>query len=327
MKWLVTSDTHLTDRPRDAYRFGLFAWLAKQQAKYDVDATFVLGDITDSKDRHPASLVNRVVDEITGLRPPVYILAGNHDYIRPDDPFFRFLSCIEGVEFVVVPTFLKPYGVAMVPHCRDQAELEAACGTMPPNPKAVFYHGTLDGAVAETGTRLSGLSGAPIGLLKPRWGAWAGDVHRPQRCPPVTYVGAPFHVRFGDNYVPRVLLIEDGRETDLHFKSPAKWSLTVRDPGDIARSGAVAGDQVKLTIELAREEVVEWPTIKRGILDACKEAGLEVYGSDMKVATTQRRQRIRLGQRSVTNEQILTDFCKAEKVAKTIDDVGMDLLK
>ncbi|RPI87194.1 MAG: hypothetical protein EHM40_23155, partial [Chloroflexi bacterium] len=85
MTWLVTSDLHLTDRPRDAHRFGLFKWLAKKQRKHGVKATFILGDITDKKDNHSSALVNRVVNELTQLEPPVYVLKGNHDFIDPNN--------------------------------------------------------------------------------------------------------------------------------------------------------------------------------------------------------------------------------------------------
>src|SRR5713226_9416852 len=116
MTYLISADLHLSDRPRDEYRWGLFGWLAKMQAKHDVTATMFLGDITQDKDKHSATLVNRLVDELIGLKPPIYILRGNHDGIDPANPYFRFLSTIEGVQFIVEPTVID--GVAFIPHCR-----------------------------------------------------------------------------------------------------------------------------------------------------------------------------------------------------------------
>ena len=79
MNWLLSADLHLSDRARDSHRFGLFPWLKKQQQKNKVDATFLLGDLTQEKDRHSSALVNRIVEELLTLTPPVYVLRGNHD--------------------------------------------------------------------------------------------------------------------------------------------------------------------------------------------------------------------------------------------------------
>src|SRR5882724_7118261 len=100
MKWLLTSDLHLSDKPRDAYRFGLFPWLAKQQKAHNVDAIFILGDLTENKDRHSAKLVNQTIESLLTLRPPVYILRGNHDGIDPGSPFFKFVNSIEGIKLI-----------------------------------------------------------------------------------------------------------------------------------------------------------------------------------------------------------------------------------
>ena len=71
--WFLIVDTHFTDNQRDAYRFGIFDWIVKQQRDKPVAATFFAGDLCDAKDRHSATLVNRVVAGLTKLKPPVYI--------------------------------------------------------------------------------------------------------------------------------------------------------------------------------------------------------------------------------------------------------------
>src|ERR1700692_2701397 len=278
MPWLITSDLHLTDRPRDSYRFGIFPWIARMQRLYDTTATFILGDLTDQKDKHSSALVNRLVDEITGLQPPVYILKGNHDFIDPANPFFKFLSCVEGLHFVTDPTWLEEHKVALIPHQPDQATFDAACGIIQPDAKAVMCHQTFDGAISEaSGARLAGLGASLIGQKGAR--VLAGDIHKPQYCGVVSYVGSPYHVRFGDDYTPRVLLIKDGKEQNLYFDAPRKWSLMVRDEDDILHNENLrSGDQAKITIEMTREEVVEHGAHKKRVLDACKEVGLEVYG-------------------------------------------------
>lgn len=328
MNWLLTSDIHLSDRARDSYRFGLFPWLAQQQRKHKVDATFILGDITESKDRHSSALVNRVVEELLKLTEPVFILRGNHDGIDPNSPYFKFLNRIPGLSFVVSPTFLHKYGVAMIPHCRDQAALEVACQQMPANPKAVFLHQTFTGARAETGTALSGLDLSPVSVLKPWLGVYSGDVHVPQRQGLLTYVGAPYHVRFGDKFEPRCLLLKGGGKHDLHFDCPRKWSLTIHDADEIANNeGLTTGDQVKVTVELLREEAVEWQDYRRRILAACRERGLDVFGLDCTVKAG-RRERVKLKDeaQTATKNEVFDAFCKSEGLAANIRQAGSELL-
>lgn len=325
MTWLITSDLHLTDRPRDAYRFGLFPWLAKEQARHNVTATFILGDLTDQKDKHSATLVNRLVDEMIGLRPPVFLLKGNHDFIDPANPFFKFLSCVEGIEFVTQPTLIPEQNVALIPHQPDQAAFDAACTIILEESWGVMCHATFEGAIAETGAHLAGLQASLVAAKRPL-GLWAGDVHKPQRCGPVTYVGSPYHVRFGDDYTPRVLLVKGGKEQNLYFPAPHKWALTVRGEDEILNNEDLRrGDQVRLTVELAREEAVEWSAHKQRVLAACKEVGLEVYGCELKVNSSKRRDRTTL-KAAKSPEEVLAAFCQAENVATGVKKVGMELI-
>lgn len=324
MTWLVTSDLHLSDRPRDAYRFGLFPWLACQQEKHHVDATFVLGDVTDSKDRHSAKLVNQIIDELIKLKPPIYILTGNHDSIDPNNPFFKFINCIEGIRFIIKPEETLP-GLFMFPHQRSQVEFDAACKIIKPK-SWVFCHQTFDGSIAETGRRLSGLSTSTIESLKPR-ACLAGDIHRPQHVGPVVeYVGSPYLVRFGDAFTPRVLLLKDGKQTDLHFPCPRKWALTVTSVIDLPCLDMKRGDQVKLTVRLTREEVIEWSQIKRNYLDECKELGVEVHGIDLEIIGAEPTKTRGKAADAVAPADVLTAYCKAEKVGAVIKQAGMELL-
>lgn len=318
--FLLTSDTHFSDRPRDSHRFGLLRWLAQQQELHNVDATFLLGDLTEFKDRHSSKLVNQTIDELTRLRPPVYILRGNHDGLNPDNPFFKFLNCIEGMHFIIAPEEAM-LGVFMIPHQRTQAEFDGACSIIKPKGQ-VMLHQTFDGAIAETGSRLTGLSVSPVASKRPV-AVWAGDVHKPQQIGPVVYLGAPYHVRFGDNYTPRVLLVKDQDQTDLHFPSPSKWALQLTSaelPERVRK-----GDQVKIFLMLTREEVTEWPALKTKLLEACKERGCEVHGLELEIIGSE-PERARGKSASVTPADVLKAYCKAEKVGAAVKQTGIDLL-
>jgi predicted phosphodiesterase len=325
MRWLITSDTHFSDRPRDAYRFGLFKWLAKMQEKHRTDATFILGDLTDIKDRHPSSLVNRVVRRLNQLQPPVYILKGNHDYTDPSNPFFAFLNHIKGLTFVTHPSYVAPSTVLLVPHQKNQTDFDAACEQVRPK-SYVFCHQTFEGAIAETGSRLSGFSLSRLEAKRPA-GCWSGDVHKPQRIGPVTFVGAPYTIRFGDDFTPRVLLVTNEVEKNLYFPTVHKWALHIRDVDEILQNEDLrAGDHVKVVLELTREEVVGWPKHKQMVLNVCKEMGLEVYGVALKVAGTAPEGRAGVTT-AQTPEEVFNTFCIAEKLASNIKRVGLTILK
>lgn len=330
MSWLLAADLHLNDKAKDGYRFGLFGWLAKQQERLKTEATFILGDLTEKKDKHSSVLVNKTVDGLMKLKPPIYIVMGNHDYIDPENPFFKFLNNVEGVHYVINPLVLDKLGVGLLPHCVSQDQFDWCCDQLPDRLNAIFLHQCVEGAVAEAGTRLSGISTAAVGVKRAR-GVWAGDIHKPQQVGPVTYVGAPYHVRFGDNFKPRCLhLSDEAREsTDLLFPAPRKWTATVRDADDLERMpGLKAGDQIKVTIELSREEVTEWAAHKKRVLDACRDANLEVFGIDLKVNGGAKRERPRLEQGSKVERpaDVLKAFCKYEATPSAIKGVGLDLL-
>lgn len=328
--WLATADTHLTDRPKDDYRFGLFPWLRKQQQKHGVIATFLLGDLTDKKDNHSSILVNRIIDELFALEPPVYILKGNHDFISRENPFFKFLNYVDGFKFINEPTYLKKLNVAMIPHMPDQAALDDAAKIVPPG-SHVMLHQSIQGAIAETGAVLTGLSTAPISARQPAT-VWAGDIHKPQalKCGAM-YLGAPYRVRFGDDFTPRVLLFDPkiGQGTDLHYPCLNKWSLTLSSPDDLLKhKNLKSGDQIKISIELLREEAVEWAAIKQRVLSLCKDRGLEVFGIDLKVKASSRVERLdsepKIGK---TTSDIFDLFCKSEGIASNIRAAGSVILK
>lgn len=325
-KRLIASDLHLSDRPKDSYRFGIFKWLAEQQRKQNVDETYLLGDLTDRKDNHSSALVNRIIDELLQLRPPIYLLRGNHDGLDPNNPFFRFLQSIEGLEFVVDAKCVTP-GVALIPHQPDQASFDRVCAMIQPNPTLVATHQCFDGAIGETGHRLSGFSGAVVRSKRPlRW--YSGDVHEPQTLDcGAMYVGAPYHIRFGDAYIPRVILAKNGQDADLHYPCLKKYVLRVRTSADVlAHSELRKGDHVRLIVTLPHEEVVGWAALKRSILDACREMEVQVFGVELEI-TGSRPERAGVTVAGKSHQEVLTDFCRAEGVPANFSRVGAELLE
>lgn len=322
--WLQVGDLHLTDKARDEYRFGIFDWIRQQQTKRDVAATFLAGDLTESKDRHSATLVNKIVTGLTSLKPPIYICMGNHDYRSSTSPFFGFLNYIKGIDFVTVPKTANCIrNIAIIPHCHEEAHfLDSFKHTVSKDVHGALVHQTFNGAMAETGTRLNGFSASLIESAGLPLGVYAGDVHRPQRHGKVTYIGAPYHVRFGDDYNPRCIWVDkDGKNHNLYFDAPFKWSLKINGEYDLEDHGRLAaGDQIKLTVNLNKEELVDWKSIKANILNTCRTMKLEVYSINVEVETSNLTKKLKAtGQ---DHERIFNEFCQIENVAKNIQSIG-----
>lgn len=327
--WIVTADLHLDDKPQHEYRWGIFDWLANQQKKHNASGCLILGDVTDEKDCHSSSLVNRMVAGLTKLRPPVYILKGNHDYIRQDNPFFGFLGYIDGLSFISEPTALDS-GIFAIPHQPNQSGFDAACEGIEPLSKLVLLHGCFEGALAETGQRLTGLRASLIEKKQPRL-VLAGDIHKPQLVGGlINYVGAPYRVRFGDDFEPRALFVDTNlgscHSLDLRFAFPMKHSFTIRTADELYKLGTRKGDQVKITIKLAREEVTEWSKYKKNAMDVCRELGLEVFG--VKLLLPEAQQPKNRGNVNVsTPSKVFEGFCTAEDIRGPIKKAGLSFLE
>lgn len=332
---LIASDLHLTSRQKDRYRFDLFRWLNEKREKHQASLVIILGDITDEKDKHDSFLVNQVVDGLTELAShcPVVILMGNHDYLAdPDNPFFKFLSHMKNIKFVSKPaTWLTSTEKKLffIPHIRDHETWDSI--RLDKRPDYAFIHQCLTGAISETGRRLDGYSLKPLKRLK--CPVYAGDVHHPHKVGPAEYIGPPYHVRFGDNFNPRCLLLDEetGKTKNLRFKCPRKWTLRVRDADEIKDLDYLEpGDQVKVELELTREEVPEWPVHKDRIVSMLRELRVESFGITLKAKKAKKRVREaddvkRYTKRTVT--EVLGGYCKSEKLPRTIREAGKRILE
>lgn len=328
MKVLITSDLHLTDREQDEYRWGFLQWLARQTSTNAVDFVAILGDLTDRKDRHSAVLVNRVVDELLRVADaaPVHVLMGNHDYdVDSAAPFFRFLSYIPGLHYHSMPRFItfKKNVVALLPHTRDDFfKTYRRHMRLVRQPRLVLMHQTLSGAIAETGFMLSGMDPKKVSKLARGATVISGDVHVPQRVGPVTYVGSPYHVHFGDSFDPRVILWHNGKVTSVRrHASPRLLRQTVDSLDEI---DAKKGDHIKLTI---RAHPREWRRMRAEAERYCEERGYELR--DCSVV----RKRVRLV--TAESEQLEGDdrqqwirrVAERNKVTEDVLEAALSLLK
>lgn len=325
MKSLLVSDLHLTDSPKDEYRWALFPWVLSLVTEHSIDEVFILGDLTTAKDFHSARLVNKVVDAIGSLPCPVVILRGNHDGIDPECPYFRFLNRLPNVEYIIKQTELDQ-GYIFVPHMKDApAYLPAICR----NPGYVFLHATVAGAVSENGMRMSGWPSLAFGP-NPQAKIYSGDIHVPQTVGPVEYVGAPYPIRFGDQFRGRaILLTPNAAPQSLYMPTIQRAMLTATPTCVPGWDGLNKGDQVKVRIRLAPSEYGEWHALKKLVTKECNERGIELCGVELE-REPQQRSLIKKAVPATTTQanpkQMFDSYCADNKLSAEIAEAGRSLL-
>lgn len=281
MSLLLTADLHLTSKPRDEDRWKLFPWIEKQVRKHKIDHVAILGDLTDAKDRHDSGLVNRLVETIRKLAQvtKVYILRGNHDFIDENNPFFRFLHRPPDINYINTPT-LHAFdfgGCAFIPCTRDAALLQKHAND--PSVQQTVYvltHQTYDGCLSENGTTLGGI---PPSVFKDYKGkVWSGDVHVPQKVgKKIEYVGAPYPIKFGDEFKPRCVHVLDATTSEnLHFPFQQK-RLVELGVGE-ALPDLPEGSQIKLRVHLRRRDLVDWRSLRTALVAQALAAKLDLAG-------------------------------------------------
>ena len=287
---LCTSDLHLAENPRDAYRLRWFEQLPALAQEHGAARVLVLGDVTEVKEGHRAGLVNTIVDGFAALAEvaQVYVLRGNHDYVAEDVPFFKFLSRVPRVRWINEPMSLRLRGLGsclLLPHSRNPVAEWAGINM---RVDWIFTHQTFEGSDAGGGHKLSGISRS---IFPKGASIVSGDVHLPQQLGAVTYVGAPYHVTFGDEYKPRVLLIDEGKMRSVPTKGPQKCLMTVsgRDPLgalDIKHPLMRRGDMIKVRIELPAGAEISRVQARQRAREWAATAGVELQAIQIIAPTT-----------------------------------------
>lgn len=289
MTILVTADWHVSENPRDNYRW---LWLKKLPGllrQKQVKLLLVLGDLTEVKGNHGAELVNPLVGIFRGLAKvcPVIVLQGNHDGFSADNPFFRFLEAIERVSWVGRPTpsqelqnvpvrLLEPLGrgAIFLPHSsnpeRDWVEIDFRLFDW------AFTHQCYAGSVSESGFQLPG---TPLSIFPPQLKVVSGDIHRPQQLENLTYVGSPTTIDFDDSFQPRLLLITDkGQLQSIPCEGPQKRLVEVKSVVELKSvKGLNTRDILKVRIEISPAQHAEWPEIAAQVRAWGAKIGCEVY--------------------------------------------------
>lgn len=341
MSALVVSDTHFTENPRDNYRWELFNWLKQKVSELNVQEVIHCGDACDSKDRHPSSLVNRFCDELVDLSTKcrITLLAGNHDYIDPTLPFFNFTRHLD-IEFIKEPKdcYSSIGDCLFLPSTKNwKTDWD---GIINNKYNYIFTHATFDGCKIENGRTLNG--GIPPSVFANFDGkVFSGDIHVPQKLGRnIEYVGAPYHINFGDSFNPRVLFLSDDKQLDLTFDCINKYTISIGNMDDLIRETKITklNDQVKVRVLLKRSDLPNWKNFKQQIKEFCAGKNFQLFGPEL-VITTENRSI--LDDATVTTdsnsgdnnnnsyntpEKIVEIFAKKNRLSNEARDIGLSII-
>ena len=332
--WLIASDLHLTDAPRDSYRNGIFDYLAEQANANNASDIFLLGDITDRKDHHSGAFINFLWYKFMSLsdktQARIHILQGNHDYTDPENPTLGFLSLLKNTDIfwyepsnTLVGAAKSGQSVVMFPFCRNEDDFKATLYRVPDAEfAAAFFHQTFRSAKASSGIEMDGI---PVGLLEhikaKRY--FSGDIHVPQTIGPVEYVGSPYQIRFGDDFKGRVIAYDVDKDEmkSLHYPTIRKTTLVIKKPSDLSNANLSPGDQVKIRMALSRDEMADWKTIEADIVAAVKDACADLCGVEITEADAQVTVETK-ATASSDPQVVYGEFCTSNKIDGDVKSYG-----
>jgi DNA repair exonuclease SbcCD nuclease subunit len=336
MTGLLVADLHLTDNPRDQYRHDFQKRLRRIVKRHGVSYVLILGDLTEEKDRHGAWLVNQVVEHLARLAKltEVIILKGNHDYVDASLPYYGFLRRLRGLSFINAPleagqgstALLSSLGrVLLLPHSanpsRDWKGLKLKSYDW------VFTHMTFQSAHVGHGRQMKGLPLDTFGDAR----VVSGDIHIPQKLGEgnVVYVGAPYTVDFGDDYKPRVMLIEDdGTLSSISVDDgPQKRVVEIKSVDELPGAVTLFGNDIlKIRYVLQPSEKDSWHNIVAAIRRYCEGAGVNAHVIQPVMAVpgiSMKKQALD----SKSDVEVLRAYGKLQKLDKAKMKVGLSLLR
>jgi predicted phosphodiesterase len=325
---LISGDLHWSANPRDDYRHAFVKQLRSLITEHGADTVVLVGDFTEAKDRHDAELVNMVVghiDRLSQLVDKLILLRGNHDSrTDPLMPFFKFLGRLPNVTWVNVPTAIGSY--LFLPHTSSyKKEWAEYIENKFAGFDIVFAHNTFDGTLGDNGRKLEGV---PTGIFPKGLTVISGDVHSPQRVGPVTYVGAPYQIDFGDQYQPRVLLLEDGKMTSIPCRGPQKQLVEIRSVRELRKvRGLIKDDILKVRVTIDRSQTAKWHEIREDVRAWGDDNGYRVHVVQPVIEDADRRLDISKRRKvSKTDEQLFGDYCRRMGIDDDTATVGRKIL-
>lgn len=329
MRSILTADWHLTDHPADAYRWDVFDALNADLQKHGPACVYVLGDITDRKDKHSATLVNALAEGFTDLHShalKIVCLMGNHDKPMKGVPFWNVLNELRDtrINFVSKPHRLGD--VMLLPYSDDPAAEWAGLDMV--GVRMALLHQPLDGARMESGRLHEGgaLPRLPRGMR-----IYSGDMHVPQTVGRVEYVGAPHPIKYGDGYRCRMLELDKDYKIsrEIILQPPAKAVVEIGMLDELPAYELRNGDSAKFRVNIESADAADWPKMEADLRTWAKRAGVHVSSIEAVVAQDATKGVVNSDALMGDPEAILAGFLDAEGIGK--DDLrrahGFALMK
>lgn len=330
IRHLITTDIHLTEKKEDHYRFDLFKWI-QEEFHREIQTVYILGDITDRKNYHADWFVNRIVEALRELSQyfRVDILMGNHDYdTSPNHPFFDFINTIPRVRYFTQP-YIDVNDILILPHTRTPGD-DWEILRKERNPRAILMHQTFRGAITESGHEMGGISWTRF--KKYNCPIYSGDIHRPQELGPITYVGSPYHIRYGDGFNPRMILVDKDMKpinSSIRMPAPRKHVFELTDAKQLRKAEFEQGDRAKVKLFLPRSEFDTWPEQRDLARRLGHKRGLKIHSVVLK-ELQQKRKRVRLKKPKVIKSRSRKDlyraFCVRYEVGKDLVEAGREFM-
>ena len=328
---LLTSDIHMDNKDKNEYRWELFPWIQSICTSKHVDYVIIGGDIFHEKDYHPAALVNRFVDnlvETLKYTKRILMIKGNHDMIEQTNPYLRWINHVAGINFFVKPELMQigDKNWLFLPWDPDPKTNWAKLDKEFSMADYIICHQTFDGTTIEGGRQLSGIDQKIFNNTKAK--IYCGDIHSPGILGRVTYLGSPYHTTFGDNYLPRCILLDtnSGTETNLYFNTIRRYTVNISNPSDLAKCPFKKGDQIKVRLTL--ENITDWESHKTQITKYCQEHELVLHQIESvrkDVSTVLEAQKLKL--KSLTPKEIYENFCRVAELKGDIAKYGQQIIE
>lgn len=332
MKLLLTADLHLTDSPLEEYRWQFMEVMLPRLVKDNqIAKVWILGDLTDRKDRHSSNLVNRLVNTFKNLTTPTSILMGNHDEPISGTPYWSFLSEVEGVDYLTKPsqwinTLCLPFSSNPLEDWKDYAENFKHFGS-------IFMHQTLSGAKVEGNKILE--HGHTLPIFPRDIPVYSGDVHRPQTIGSITYIGTPFPVRFGEDWPGRVLILDTSdfskyQEIILPSIRRTIVELDSESINNFKSSDWKKGDQLRIRYHLSTSLLATWPEHELRIKDTIEKSGATLVS--LEAILKQEKDlndtaRVKSTNLEMLNaEETLRAFGNEEKLSQELVEIGLSII-
>lgn len=330
--WLLVSDTHFTDSPNDEYRWQIFPTLERIAHEHEISEVVHLGDVTDRKDNHSRILVNKLIENFSHLQSfcqvNVLALAGNHDAPISGPYYWRFLDKL-GIRYIQKPEIYN--GVYLLPFCHNPQQEWAGINVS--GCKAVFMHECVDGVVVGGGRVLR--SDVTLDKVLPgiRIPVFSGDIHKPQECGGVFYIGAAHPVKFDEVWPNRVVVIKDDCFTNpiiIQVHSIRKAILDIHSSLELEQTVYSKNDQIRIRYHLASDKLTSWMDEQEAIRNWAKKREVTIasveavlIGDGIKQNTSVEAKQLEL----MRPEEVVESFASTEKLSHDILQMGKEIIR